>query len=93
MKKKAQEQLMAEIQEEVRNFSEELVMREAVERTDFTIVTVADKGSFIAAGQNMLTDFMTEDECRQMIENKDWKLIASWVMVLVKYFTKEFSNN
>lgn len=91
MDKTAQEQLAAEIGGQVRNFSEELIMREEVEGTDFTLVTVADKGTFVAAGQNMLTDFMPEDEARRLIESRDWKLLSNWIVALVQWVTR--ANN
>ena len=62
------------------DFSEELVQREKVDI--FTVVTIQDKGSFVAFGNAMLTQMMDRDTCIGMIHNKDWELIGSWTMLL-----------
>ena len=62
------------------DFSEELVQREKVDL--FTVVTVKDKGSFIAFGNVMLTEMMDKETCIRMIHDRDWDLIGSWTMLL-----------
>lgn len=59
---------------------EQLVEREKVDV--FTVVTVKDKGSFVAFGNAMLTQFMDKETCIGMIHDRDWELIASWTMLL-----------
>ena len=60
--------------------SSELVKREDI--PPFTVVTIQEKGSFIAFGQVMLTDFQSEEKCKEDIEKRDWNLIASFSMLL-----------
>ena len=62
------------------DFSEELVQREKVDI--FTVVTVKDKGSFVAFGNAMLTEMMDRDICISMIHDRAWELIGSWTMLL-----------
>ena len=61
--------------------SSELVQRE--EHKPFIVVTMEGKGSFIAFGNFKLTEITTKERCIEMIETRDWDLIASWTLLLI----------
>ena len=58
-----------------------------IEGTPFQIITdknkEPDKGSFIAMGGNRLTEWIAHEEAKQMIENRDWRLITNMVVQYV----------
>lgn len=60
---------------------EELIKRNHVLGTPFVIITV-DEGSFVGCGKYRLTEFMTEEECQELINNRDWNLIISMVSII-----------
>jgi len=62
------------------DLNEQLIERESYD--EFTLVTVKDKGTFIAFGNAMLTEFTTKENCKQMIDKRAWTLIAAWTMLL-----------
>lgn len=56
--------------------STELVRKEHVEGTGFDIVGNEEQGYMIALGNYRLTEWRkTIEECRDMIEKRDWELI------------------
>lgn len=62
------------------NSSEQLVNRIPVENTGFWIIGDKDHGYFISLGAYRLTETrQTEEECREMIENKDWEIILGLI--------------
>ena len=62
------------------DLNEQLIERESYD--EFTLVTVKDKGTFIAFRNAMLTEFTTKENCKQMIDKRAWTLIAAWTMLL-----------
>jgi hypothetical protein len=73
------------------NYSkEELVKVEQVEGTPFEIVEINDENGgffFIAIGQHRLSEKkQTKEDCRDMIEKKNWDLIGSLCNMIVKQF-------
>ena len=61
--------------------SSQLVRRE--EHNPFTVVTMEGKGSFVSFGNFKLTEITTKERCIEMIETRDWGLIASWTLLLI----------
>ena len=79
------------------DLNEQLIERESYD--EFTLVTVKDKGTFIAFGNATLTEFTTKENCKQMIDKRAWTLIAAWTMLLnsvtqlsEKYYIKHEST-
>ena len=60
--------------------SSELIQRE--EHKPFIVVTIEEKGSFIAFGNFKLSEITTKERCIEMIETRDWDLIGAWTMIL-----------
>lgn len=56
---------------------------ELIEREDYNLFTIVttEKGSFVALGQHRLTDFFSSDECKQLIDGKDWLLLVSVILL------------
>lgn len=59
----------------------ELIKRNAIFGTPFTVITM-EEGSFVGMGKYRLTDLMPEEECIQLIEDRDWMLICSLVSII-----------
>lgn len=79
-------QTSGENQNTSNNEPSELVKKQLVEGTGFEIVTVENKGSFIVLGKYRLTDiYETEEECREMIKNKDWELILGLMGAVMEH--------
>lgn len=59
--------------------STELVHKEHVEGTGFDIVGDEEHGYFVALGQYRITKFQPKQECRHMIETKDYELLLGLI--------------
>lgn len=57
----------------------QLIHRERVEGTGFDIITIEENKSFVALGKYRLTTERTAEECREMINNKDWEIILGLI--------------
>lgn len=66
---------------EKENNSNSLIKRIEVINTPFRIIET-EKGSFIALGDQRLTDYITTKECYKMINERSWELLLT-VMTVV----------
>lgn len=64
-------------------YGTELVKMERIEETPFTLVTIEDKGSFIAIGEKRVSDFKeSKEELIELINGKSWELIVATIGVI-----------
>ena len=70
--------------------SEELINREPLEDTPFTIITVKEKGiSFGALGIYKVTkDFKTPEEVKSYFKDITWNKIANLIIIINEIITK-----
>ncbi|AXH76379.1 MAG: hypothetical protein [Microviridae sp.] len=66
----------------------ELLKRDRIENTPFEIIST-ERGCFIGLGQFRLTNFITNQECIEMINDKDWNLLLACINVIFENIKKE----
>lgn len=78
-------QLQTNVQETENNSqsSEHLIERERVDNTPFTIVTI-QQGTFIAISNRRVTDYITKEECYNLIKEKPWSLIIESLLTILE---------
>lgn len=69
--------------------SGKIIENTKVPGTPFTLVDVEDQGTFIAIGNNRVTEMMTREEAEDQIINRDWQLIISLISVVTEAIQKE----
>lgn len=82
----------AQEKENSSNSSDKIVEREHIENTPFTIITL-EKGSFIAIGNKRVTEYTTKQECKNLIFERDWDLIANMVMAMYATMTEMINKD
>lgn len=84
MKNKEQE-LNGQIGGTLVDKKEQLIQQEEIPHTPFTLVTVLDKGSFIALGNMRLTDYLpTKEHAIDVITEESWDFLLSVIIAIVK---------
>lgn len=64
---------------------EQLIESEMIKDTPFTLVTVKDRGSFIALGQGRITDYYDNpEEAKQQININDWYFVLSVIYCMIR---------
>lgn len=90
-------QLNADEQENSFNYGNRLINVKQVEGTPFKIVTKADeeegKNSFIAIGQNRLTELQSYGKCKMIIQERSWELIMQMIVYIVDKVVNEMEKN
>lgn len=78
--------------EEHKSTSSKLIEREKVEGTMFDIITT-EEGTFVALGENRVSDYIQKEEAIEMVKNKEWQLIEQMAILIAKWVTKEMNIN
>jgi len=76
--------------------SSKIVERCNYKNTMFTLITVNDESeenTFITVGKYRMTDKLTKEKCIEMIENRDWLLIAGIIEITAELIEKEKTKN
>lgn len=72
--------------EEVENAKlrpDEMIKRERIDNTPFTIVQ-SKEHTFIALGMYKVSGNLTYKECREVIEQRNWSLLMNVIMLIAK---------
>lgn len=78
------EQSLTDAQEtESKLDSGKILDRKQCEDTPFQIVNT-DSGAFIAIGNQRISDLMTVEECKKMVEEKTWGLICTTIAIITE---------
>ena len=78
--------------EEAKSQSSKMIEREKVEGTMFDVITM-EQGSFVALGENRVTDYQEKEKCIEMVKDKDWQLIEQMCILICNYKLKENKQN
>lgn len=67
--------------------SSELINREPIMGTPFTLINYDNQGWFLTMGKYQLSkaEEYTKDELLKMVKEKDWKLIITTIGLIVTY--------
>lgn len=98
---KESQQVLSKLQDTVNgdpNNYPSLIEAERMEGTPFTIITATDKGkeapdgSFIAMGNQRMSELNTYEECVKLVKERDWVLITALAIEMAERVIK-FKNN
>ena len=78
--------------EEAKSQSSKMIEREKVEGTMFDVITM-EEGSFVALGENRVTDYQEKEKCIEMVKDKDWQLIEQMCILICNFKLKEQTKN
>lgn len=63
--------------------SGKILERKQCENTPFHVVNT-ESGAFIAIGNQRISDLMTVEECKKMVEEKTWGLICTTIAIITE---------
>lgn len=86
-------QLQTNANEEHNNASFEIIHREHVEDTPFTMIMLQEGDCFIACGNYRLTERIGHVKALELIDGKDWNLIMQLIDIVCNYKLNEFIIN
>jgi len=69
--------------------SGKLISHEKVPNSPFSIVELDSMGSFVAMGNDRISDFMSTKECWDLVSSKPWDLILASVTSLLTHILKD----
>lgn len=69
--------------------SGKLIEREEVPGTRFIIVGTQKTGYFVTFGKYQVTHTTTKEECRELIEKKDWELVFALMSIAAEYWYEQ----
>lgn len=80
--------------EENKKNSSELINREPVSNTPFTLINYDNSGWFLTIGKYQLTKpgEFEKSELLRMVENKDWSLIMTMIAIIVNFELDNHTN-
>lgn len=65
--------------------NEQLIETEIIEGTPFALITIKDRGSFIALGRGRITDYYdSKEEAKDQINVNDWYFLLSVIYCMLK---------
>ena len=85
-------------EQEANTKSGKLVNVERIEGTPFNVVTLGeDEGNemrnFVAIGNKRITELMTNEEAKELIEFRNWDIIVQLIVVVAEELIKENQLN